>query len=202
MAQWLRHCATNRKIAGSIPDGVTGFFHWYNPSGHTVALRSTQPLTCHLHVPIVLKSGSLNLLEPSGPVTACNGIALPNILLSLHKREWDGINENLKGNLYIVRQFLTKHQKFQSQYSVRVAFSSSWTLCIGPYTMRTCSHYIQTKSPPTPMPPHVPYGPRGLPSRLWPKYNRLLMLGRPWGAVTLSRWGGWWYMNMKYQEGP
>jgi hypothetical protein len=31
----------------------------------------------HLHVPIVLKSGSLNLLEPSGPVKACNGIALP-----------------------------------------------------------------------------------------------------------------------------
>jgi len=31
----------------------------------------------HLHVPIVLKSGSLNLLERSGPVQACNGIALP-----------------------------------------------------------------------------------------------------------------------------
>ena len=26
-------------------------------------------------MPIVLKSGSLNLLEPSGPVQACNGIA-------------------------------------------------------------------------------------------------------------------------------
>jgi hypothetical protein len=28
-------------------------------------------------VPFVLKSESLNLLEPSGPVQACNGIALP-----------------------------------------------------------------------------------------------------------------------------
>ena len=28
-------------------------------------------------MPTVLKSGSLNLLEPSGPVQACNGIALP-----------------------------------------------------------------------------------------------------------------------------
>jgi hypothetical protein len=28
-------------------------------------------------VPIVLKSGSLNLLELSGPVQACKGIALP-----------------------------------------------------------------------------------------------------------------------------
>ena len=32
-------------------------------------------------MPTVLKSGSLNLLEPSGPVQACNGIALP---LPLH----------------------------------------------------------------------------------------------------------------------
>ena len=30
----------------------------------------------HPHVPIVLKSVSLNLLEPSGPVQACKGIAL------------------------------------------------------------------------------------------------------------------------------
>ena len=28
-------------------------------------------------MPTVLKSGSLNLLEPSGPAQACNGIALP-----------------------------------------------------------------------------------------------------------------------------
>ena len=28
-------------------------------------------------MPIVLKSGSLNLLEPSGAVQGCNGIALP-----------------------------------------------------------------------------------------------------------------------------
>ena len=41
----LRHCGTSRKVAGSIPDGVTGIFHWHNPSGRTVALDSTQPLT-------------------------------------------------------------------------------------------------------------------------------------------------------------
>ena len=29
-------------------------------------------------MPIVLKSGSLNRLEPSGPPQACNGIALPS----------------------------------------------------------------------------------------------------------------------------
>jgi hypothetical protein len=45
MAQWLRHCATNRKVAGSIPDGVTIIFHRHNPSGRTMAMGSTQPLT-------------------------------------------------------------------------------------------------------------------------------------------------------------
>ena len=90
--------ATSRKVAGSIPGGVIAIFHWHNPSDRTVALESTQPLTemstrniswgvkkggalgwqpYHLHVLIVLKSGSLNLLEHSGPVQDCNGIALP-----------------------------------------------------------------------------------------------------------------------------
>jgi hypothetical protein len=64
-------------------------FHWHNSSGRTMALgvdsasnrngyqecflgvkaagaQGWQP--CHLRVPIVMKSGSLNLLEPSGPV--------------------------------------------------------------------------------------------------------------------------------------
>ena len=27
VAQWLRCCATNRKVAGSIPDGVIGIFN-------------------------------------------------------------------------------------------------------------------------------------------------------------------------------
>jgi len=36
---------------------------------------------------IVLQSGSLNLLEPSGPVQACNGIALPLPFLLNEKQE-------------------------------------------------------------------------------------------------------------------
>jgi hypothetical protein len=27
VAQWLRYCAKNREVAGSIPDGVIGIFH-------------------------------------------------------------------------------------------------------------------------------------------------------------------------------
>jgi hypothetical protein len=33
--------------------------------------------TYHFHVPIVLKSGSLNILESVGPLQVFNGIALP-----------------------------------------------------------------------------------------------------------------------------
>jgi hypothetical protein len=33
------------KVAGSIPNAVTGIFHWLNPSGRNMALWSTQPLT-------------------------------------------------------------------------------------------------------------------------------------------------------------
>jgi hypothetical protein len=42
---WLRHCATSRKVAGSVPGGVIGFFHWHNPSDRTMALGLTQPPT-------------------------------------------------------------------------------------------------------------------------------------------------------------
>ena len=69
--------------------GVIEIFHWHNLSGLTITLGPTQPLTemstrtiswgvkaageqdwqhYHLLVLIVLKSWSLNLLEPSGPV--------------------------------------------------------------------------------------------------------------------------------------
>jgi hypothetical protein len=35
---WLRDCATNPKVAGSIPDSVIGIFYWHNLSGRTMAL--------------------------------------------------------------------------------------------------------------------------------------------------------------------
>ena len=108
---WLRHRATNRNIAGSIPDGVTGIFHWHNFSSRTMTLGSNQPRTemsfrntswggkgnrcvvltnLVLHVPTVLKSGLLNLLEPSGPVQACNSIASLHFIniITFQRRAW------------------------------------------------------------------------------------------------------------------
>jgi hypothetical protein len=86
---------TALQASGSIPDGVIGVFH-----SPTMALGLTQPLAeykeyflggmrvvkaggasgwqpYHLHLPIFLKSVSLNFLEPSGPVQASNGIVSP-----------------------------------------------------------------------------------------------------------------------------
>ena len=35
---WLKHCTKHRKVAGSIPDGVIGVYHWHNASGRTKPL--------------------------------------------------------------------------------------------------------------------------------------------------------------------
>ena len=91
-------CATNRKVAGSIPAGVTGYFigiksfrSHYGPWGDSAPNRNeyqeyflggkgdrclrltTLPPPCA----VVKKSGNLNFLEPSGPLQACDGTALP-----------------------------------------------------------------------------------------------------------------------------
>jgi len=41
-----------------------------------------------------------------------------------------------------------------------------------------------------------PCGLRGTPFWAWQECNRLLRLGRPWGAVTLYRWCEWWNRRM------
>ena len=93
---WLRHCATSRKVTVSIPGAViviffllTSFRPHYCPGVGLASNRNEyqeyflgvkvvgawgwQPY--HDHVAIVLKFCSLGLLEPPGPVQACNGIA-------------------------------------------------------------------------------------------------------------------------------
>ena len=85
-------------------------FDWHNPSGRTMSLELTQPLTemstrniswgikvagvwgwqpYHLHVPSVLKSGSLNLLEAFRPVQARNGTALPLPFMPVPRVTWN-----------------------------------------------------------------------------------------------------------------
>jgi len=81
----LRHCATSPTVAGSISDGVIGpgFDSASNRNEYQECFLGVkaageyglQPY--HLHVQIVLKSGSLNLLEHLGPVQVRTGIVLP-----------------------------------------------------------------------------------------------------------------------------
>jgi hypothetical protein len=71
----------------------------------------------HLHAPIVLKLGSLNLLEPSGPVQAYNGIALPlPILLHGHI---DRAVTDLKINIEFGTPFCFTQKRFKPQSFAR-----------------------------------------------------------------------------------
>jgi len=90
VAQWLRCCATNQKVAGSIPAGVSGFFFdikyfrsHYGPGVDSASNRNEyQEYFLGVKVAGVTKSGNLNFLEPSGTVQACNGTSLPLPLLT------------------------------------------------------------------------------------------------------------------------
>ena len=79
---WLMHCTTSRKVAGSTVRLA---------STRSLTEKSTRNTSCgvkaagaygwqsyHLHVSIVSNSGSLNLIETSGPAQACTGICLQN----------------------------------------------------------------------------------------------------------------------------
>ena len=67
VAQHLNHCATavqKKWVSGAFLGGK---------GGRCVRLTT---LPCA----VVMKSGNLNFLEPSGPLQACNGTALPSVL--------------------------------------------------------------------------------------------------------------------------
>ena len=59
-----------------VTEMITGSISWGVKSGRYVRL-TTLPPSCA----VVMKSGSLKFLEPSGPVQAYNGTALPLLLL-------------------------------------------------------------------------------------------------------------------------
>jgi hypothetical protein len=72
MAESLR---CKPEVAGSIPN-VVEIFYWQEKRVPGIFPGVVwQPY--HIHMPIVMKSGSLNLLEPSEPVQDSNGIVLP-----------------------------------------------------------------------------------------------------------------------------
>ena len=106
---WLRHCATSRKVAGSIPDVVIAILCWRYPSGRTMTLASTQSLT-EMSNRIISWSGrclGLTTLPPScaecleirdsqpiGTVWAFPGIALP--LLHFSRKQFSSVVSGIK----------------------------------------------------------------------------------------------------------
>ena len=73
----------------------------------------------HLHVPIVMKFGSLNLLEPSGPVQARNGIALPFSLSTEFSAMW-GASGYLKFSCFMEAEFLLPFSQKRAKNPTRV----------------------------------------------------------------------------------
>ena len=71
-SSWVRHCASSRKVAGSTPIWGYREFSFRPHFGPGVSLESKGGRCVGL-----TSSGSLNLLEPSGPVQVCNGIVFP-----------------------------------------------------------------------------------------------------------------------------
>ena len=69
MIKWFQHVPRNQEIARlRHTDQACRLY----VSGVCSTARAQE--LCHLHVPIVLKFGSLSLPEPSGPVQACTVI--------------------------------------------------------------------------------------------------------------------------------
>ena len=100
---WLRHCTTSRKVSGSIPDGVTGIFHWHNLSGIDSAcnkneyqeylLRSKSGRCVGLTTLPPSCADCLEIWEPqaSGTLRACPGLCFTSLLL-----------QDLPPNLFLV----------------------------------------------------------------------------------------------------
>jgi len=104
-----------------------------------------------IHVPIILKSGSLNLLELLGRVQACNGIALP-----LHSIEasvkWQNIYFKRHYNLIAQapvtihlhpKQLRVNHCRSQVCRNIFIAAGSLWWLNFMLPQRPTHAHYVE-----------------------------------------------------------
>jgi hypothetical protein len=73
-------------------------------------------------VPIVLKSGSLNLLEPSGPVKACNGIALPFTVPQTGHFTQARVASEMEVQSFLGFKILNKENTFESDHEMKSEF--------------------------------------------------------------------------------
>ena len=132
VAQWLRCCATNRKIAGSIPASVSGFFidiksirSRYGPGVHLASNRNEyqeyflgvkaagaygwQPY--HHPVPLSWNLGTLTSWNPLGHSRSVMGLILHSIMRSYRTYRSDFTLFNIKrfstSNIYSIYETST-----------------------------------------------------------------------------------------------
>jgi len=72
---WLGHCATSRKVADLVPDGVVGFLHWHYPCGRTVALGVDSASNSNIYTHVNKNPSAWNFLSPK-PEVACGTVAI------------------------------------------------------------------------------------------------------------------------------
>jgi len=104
------------------------------------------------------------------------------------------VNNFLNSNSIFVFSYVFRTSPVHPQGDSRICSMACFT-CIGVGRLVDRTVCSRLECPP-PHAPTCPCGLRGLPSWAWQKCNRLLRLGRPWGAVTLPRWCEWWYRRM------
>ena len=139
----LRHCATNRKVADSIPDCIIGIFHWHNPSRRTMTLGLTQPLTEMTARNISWGEGGLRW-----PVRRADNLTTFMCRLSWNlgaSASWNpqGLSRPVMGLLYLYRHLHNScryHRDVRSRSGFNVPSTSAWTLAamIGQY-MQNCA---------------------------------------------------------------
>jgi len=170
------HCTTSRKVAGSIPNGLLEFL-----------IDIILPATLWSCSRLSLLKNWVTWIFPLGKCGQCVGLTkLPPSYGQCHEiwepqplgtsRACPGINRDC---FAIYNTVLTQHLWCVFHLGVSGEINLLEIIFIFFSNAPTCR-----------------CGLRGLPSWAWQKCNRLLRLGRPWGAITLSRWCQWWYNRM------
>jgi len=99
VAQWLRSLVRSQLVSLEFLIDIKSFRSHYGPGEDSASIRNeyqehflgdkggrcVRLTTLRPSCAVIMKSGNLNFLDPSGPLQACNGIALPFYLyISLH----------------------------------------------------------------------------------------------------------------------